>query len=330
MFAFLKNAKTAMLCGVLSLGLMVGLESAQAETEYPTKSVKIVVPFPPGGSTDALARFVGEQLQAKWGQPVVVENRPGALGAVGTEAVKKSAPDGYTILLGASYLTIAPNLYPSLPYDPQKDIVPLGVGMETPLALYASSTLGVKTLNDLTALLKAKPDGYNFASAGNGTVAHIAAEIFQRKMGVQLTHIPYQGTAPALLDVIAGRSQLIVEAVAAGKQYVKSGQLVPILVTSEKPVADLPDVETAKAAGLQDLEIKPWNVFFVPANTDKSVVDKLNADLTAVFSSPSTTEWMKERSTDAVLSTPAEFSQRIDRELAKMREIITAAGIKAN
>lgn len=315
---------------VVAFGLLFGAQSAMAEVAYPSKAVKIIVPFPPGGTTDAFARFVGEQLQAKWGQPIVVENRPGAMGSVGTEALTKAPADGYTLLLGASYLTIAPSLFSTLPYDTRKDLIPTGVGVSYPLVLYASSSLGVKTYAEALAKLNAAPDTYNMASAGNGTLAHIASELFQRDAGVKMVHIPYQGTAPALLDVIAGRAQLIFEGAASGKSYIKTGQLIPLLRSSSAKTAGFEDVPSAASVGLPTLDIAPWNVFFLRAGTDPALAAKISSDLSAVVSSPTTAKMLSEQSNEAVLSSPSDFSARIEREMKQMSDIIKSANIKAN
>lgn len=302
--------------------------AALAQPAYPSAAVTIVVPFPAGGSTDAFARLVGERLQALWNQPVVVENRPGAAAAIGTEAVAKSAPDGYTILLGASYLTLAPHLFTNLPYDPKKDLTPLGAGLSATSAVFAAPQLEAKTLDAVLEKLKAKPDGYNFASAGNATLAHIAAVRFQELTGTKLVHIPYQGTAPALLEVVAGRAHLILESVAAGLPQVKAGALVPLFIAGAGRSPSLPDVPTAAEAGLKDFIIEPWNVFFVPSATPTDIVSRLNADLAKVVDSAETREWLAARESSPILSTPEEFAKRIDAETATWGDTIQAAGIK--
>lgn len=315
---------------LLALGLVVTGADAQTSSVYPNKPVTVVVPFPPGGSSDTFARFIGEELQKRWGQPVVVENKPGALGTVGTQAVAKSRADGYTLLLGASYLATAPSLQPSLAYSPSKDLMPIGVGIEMPLALYASKSLNVTSLNDLIALLKAKPDAYNFASAGNGTLAHIQAEIFQRETGTSLIHIPYQGSAPAMIDIIAGRAQLIVDSVAVGAPYVKAGQIVPLLVTQKSNDEGFTAVPTVAEAGLPQLNLEPWNVFFAPAGTDKSIIDELSTHLTAVLSSPVASDWLKRHAASAILSNSAAFTRRLSEETSQLADIIGSADIRAN
>jgi tripartite-type tricarboxylate transporter receptor subunit TctC len=331
MLGMTKFIKKSRICNLIAAaGLLLGAHSAMAEVAYPTKAVKIIVPFPPGGTTDAFARFVGEQLQAKWGQAVIVENRPGAMGSVGTEALKKAPADGYTILLGASYLTIAPSLFSTLPYDARKDLLPTGVGVSYPLVLYASASMGVKTYAEALAKLKAEPDAYNVASAGNGTLAHIAGELFQRDAGVKMVHIPYQGTAPALLDVIAGRAQLIFEAASAGKGYLKTGQLVPLLRSSSAPITGFEAIPSAASVGLPALDIAPWNVFFLRSGTDPALAAKISSDLSAVVSSPATTTLLSEQSNEAVLSNTVDFSARMERELKQMSDIIKSANIKAN
>lgn len=302
--------------------------AAVAQTAFPAATVKIIVPFPAGGGSDAFARFVGERLQKRWNQPVVVENRPGAAAAIGTEAVAKSAPDGYTVLLGASYLTLAPHLFANLPYDARKDLTPLGVGTSIPLALFASPTLKAKTLDELLTVLKATADGYNFASAGNATLAHVGAVQFQVKTGTKLVHIPYQGTAPALLDMIGGRAHLIVEGIAAGLPYVKTGELVPILVASNQRNASLPDVPTAAEAGLGGFVVEAWNVFFVPSGTPADIVAKLNADFAAVIGEKETVAWLAERSMSPISTSPEDFAKRLADESASWGETIKSAGIK--
>ncbi len=322
------RASLALLLSLFFAGQVLSISAAQAETAFPSGTVTIVVPFPAGGNSDAFARFVAERLQKAWNQPVVVENKPGAAAAIGSEAVAKATPDGQTILLGASYMTLAPHLFANLPYDPQKDFTPVGVGTSIPLALFAAPSLNAKTLDELLAVLKAKPDGYNFASAGNATLAHIGAAQFQAKTGTKLVHIPYQGTAPALLDMIGGRAHLIVESIASGLPYVKTGELVPILVASTQRNTSLPDTPTSAEAGLDGFVVEAWNAFFVPAATPADVVTKLNADFAAVVADKATVDWLAERSMYPISSSPDEFAKRLAAESASWGETIQSAGIK--
>lgn len=306
-------------------GLMAAPATAQdAQT-------RIIVPFPPGGASDIVARYFAQRLTERaGGAPVLVVNRPGGAAAIGTEAAARSAPDGRTLLLGASYLTTAPHLFATLPYDPDRDLIPLGVGVSIPLVLYASAAFGVRTLADVLTRLRERPGAYNFASAGNATLAHIGAVLFMERTGTRLVHVPYQGTAPAMTDMISGQAQLIIDGVGAGLPHVQSGRLVPIVMTGERRSARYPDVPTAAEAGLAGFTVESWNAFFLPAGTPAPVVERIGAELAAIGGEATTRGWLGERHFEPLVEPPAAFLARMRRESAGWRDVIRAAGIRAD
>jgi tripartite-type tricarboxylate transporter receptor subunit TctC len=292
--------------------------------------VQIIVPFPPGGASDLMARYAAQRLGERRGQPVAVVNRPGGAAAIGTEAVARAAPDGNTILFGASYLAIAPHLFPNLPYDPVRDLAPLGAGASIPLVLYGSTSLGARTIAEALERLRARPDGYNFASAGNATLAHIGAALFMQQSGTRLVHVPYQGTAPAMTDMVAGRAHLIIDGIGAGIAHVDAGRLVPLMICGTERQARLPQVPSAPEAGLPDVLVEAWNAFFVPAATPAAARARLAADLAAVMSDEAARAWLAERNFVALAEGPESFARRFAAESARWAGVIRAGGIRAD
>jgi tripartite-type tricarboxylate transporter receptor subunit TctC len=291
-------------------------------------AVQIVVPFPPGGASDLIARYAAQRLQERSGQPVAVVNRPGGAAAIGTEAVARAAPDGNTILLGASYLATAPHLFPNLPYDPVRDLAPLGAGASIPLVLYGSTSLGARTLPEALERLRARPEAYNFASAGNATLAHVGAVLFMQQSGTRLVHIPYQGTAPAMTDMVAGRAHLIIDGVGAGIAHVEAGRLVPLMICGPERHPRLPEVPSAPEAGLPGVLVEAWNAFFVPAATPAAVRARLAADLGAAMSDEAARAWLAQRHFTALAEGPEAFARRFAAESARWAEVIRVGGIR--
>jgi len=247
---------------------------------YPEKPIHIVAIFPAGGTADILARTIGDKLHQSWGQPVIVENRPGASGNIAAEAVAKSAPDGYTILLGG--LTthgINPSLYRHLPYDPIRDFAPITVAAATPLVLEVNPSVPVHSVRDLIALAKSKPGELNYASFGNGTSGHLCTVLFSSLAGIEMTHVPYKGSAPAMTDLLSGRVQVMFDAIPASLPHVKAGKLRALAVTSAERSPALPDVPTVAEAALPGFEVVGWLGFFAPAGVPSSIVHKLSVEI---------------------------------------------------
>ena len=245
---------------------------------YPTKAIRVVVPFPPGGGTDIIAREVTQKVATATGWTFVIDNKPGAGGNLGVDAAAKSPADGYTIVLGqTSNLAINPTLYAKPPYNPQKDLTPIGLVASAPLVIVVPAQSAFKTLADLVAAAKAKPGDVNFASPGNGTVAHLTGEQFQRTAGVKFQHVPYKGANQALTDVISGQVHIYVSSVPSVLQQIRTGKLRPLAVSSAKRVDDLPQTPTIGESGYKGFDAVTWFGFLAPAGTPKAVVTRLNA-----------------------------------------------------
>jgi len=271
---------------------------AQDAASYPSKPIRIVVPFPPGGATDLITRKIGEKLTQKWGQPVVVENKPGANTIIGTEAVAKAEPDGYTILMTApSGLVQLPPLYPKLPYDPEKDFMPLTQIAEVATALIVPAELPVKSVKELAEYLRANPGKTSFASFGLASTQHIYGEAFKRAARADSTHVPYKGDAPAMTDVVAGRVQYMFNNPVSAMTFAKQGRVRLLAVTGEQRLPGLADVPTMAQAGYPGFEVVGWFSFFVHAKTPRAIAEKLNAELSAIIRTPEMSEFLRERGT---------------------------------
>ena len=271
---------------------------AQDAASYPSKPIRIVVPFPPGGATDLITRKIGEKLTQKWGQPVVVENKPGANTIIGTEAVGKAEPDGYTILMTApSGLVQLPPLYPKLPYDPEKDFTPLTQIAEVATALLVPAELPVKSVKELAEYLRAHPGKTSFASFGLASTQHIYGEAFKRAAKADATHVPYKGDAPAMTDVVAGRVQYMFNNPVSAMTFAKQGRVRILAVTGEHRLPGMAEVPTMAEAGYPGFEVVGWFSFFVHSKTPRAIVEKLNAELSAIIRTPEMSEFLRERGT---------------------------------
>ena len=319
---------------LLSLAMAPALSpcpvSAQAPDAWPSKPVRLLLPFPPGGPTDILGRIVSDRLSAALGQPVVVENRGGAGGNVGAEAAAKSAPDGYTILLVSNPIAISPSLYTRLNYDPQKDFAPVGLLATVPNVMVTHPSVPAHTLQEFIALAKSKPGGMNFGSGGAGTSNHAAGELFNIVAGVKLVHVPYKGVNLAMNDVLAGQIQLVVIGVPAAGPHIKAGRLRALAVIAPQRLPALPDVPTVAEAGLPNFEVTTWYGVLAPAGTPKAIVGRLNAELVRIMHSPELKDRLAAMATEPATGTPEEFAEFIKRETAKWGEVVRQAGLKAD
>jgi len=319
---------------LLSLAMAPALSpcpvSAQAPDAWPSKPVRLLLPFPPGGPTDILGRIVSDRLSAALGQPVVVENRGGAGGNVGAEAAAKSAPDGYTILLVSNPIAISPSLYTRLNYDPQKDFAPVGLLATVPNVMVTHPSVPAHTLQEFIALAKSKPGGMNFGSGGAGTSNHAAGELFNIVAGVKLVHVPYKGVNLAMNDVLAGQIHLVVIGVPAAGPHIKAGRLRALAVIAPQRLPALPDVPTVAEAGLPNFEVTTWYGILAPAGTPKAIVGRLNAELVRIMRSPELKDRLAAMATEPATGTPEEFADFIKRETAKWAEVVRQAGLKAD
>ncbi len=309
--------------------LAVMLPSLAAAQSYPTKPVHIVVPFPPGGSTDLLARKIGEQLSLVWHQPVIVDNRGGAGGTIGSDFVAKAAPDGYTLLMGVTGTNaISGALYPALPYDVGKDFAPVSLVVSAPLVLVRNPSFPAATVQQLVALLKAKPGSVSFGSAGNGTSMHLTGEMFKLAAGVHMVHIPYRGSAGALQDLMSGQLQVMFGDFLVVYPQLQAGKLDALAVTSKQRNALLPHVPTIAESGFPGFEALSWQGVFAPAGTPPAIVEQLNREINKILASPEMQEYFGSRGFTLGGSTPAEFQRFVQAETIKWAKIVKASGAK--
>jgi len=315
---------------LLVLAMIVGGTSIAQGQSYPTKPLRFVVPFPPGGPLDIMARGIGMKLQQAWGQPVVVENRPGAGGGIGADAVAKSAGDGYTLLMGAvSTHAINPWLYAKIPYDPVKDFIPVTLVAQVPNILVVNPSLPVKSVKELIAYAKAKPGTLSFASGSTGSTGHLAGELFKTMAGVDMVHVPYKGAAPAMFDLLAGQTQLMFDNIANALPQVKGGKLRALAVTTLKRSPAVPDLPTIDEAGLKGFDLTTWFGVLVPAKTPAPLVDKLNAEIVKALSSKELHERLTAMGTEPPsITSPAEFAAFIQRESAKYKQVVKSSGAR--
>ena len=311
----------------VALSLALGATPALAQ-DYPTRPIHMIVPYPPGGGTDIVARVITEPLGQALGQPIVIDNRGGAAGNVGTEAAARATPDGYTMLFTLSSHTINPKLYAKLPFDVEKDFVPIGLAANIPQILVANPSLPVNNVQELIAYAKANPGKLNFASVGTGSPGHIAGELFKLKTGVDIVHVPYKGGGPAVTDTLGGQVQLLFVSMPAAWQFVKAGRLKAFAVTSDKRSVVAPDIPTLAEAGVPDCVVNSWYGALVPAKTPPAAVAKLAAALAKVVQSSDVKERLLLQGAEATTSTPQEFDALIRDELAKWDYVIRAAKIK--
>jgi len=303
---------------------------AAAQPAYPDKPIRFIVPYPPGGGTDVIARIVQDRFAQQIGQPVIIENRGGAAGSLGTDIAAKSAADGYTVLFTLSSHTINPAIYPKLPFDTVKDFLPVGTVASLPQILVANLQFPANTVAELTALAKAKPGTIAFASVGNGSPGHLAGELYKLRTGTQLTHVPYRGGGPAVTDVMGGQVPLLWVSIPAAAQFVKQGRLKALAVSTTKRSAAFPDVPTMQEAGVADFDVDSWYAMFVPAKTPKPIVDKLNAALNAVVVDPAIKEKLLQQGSEGVGGTPQALGKIVDTEIVKWAKLAKDANIRAD
>lgn len=308
------------------LGLMALQVSAQT---YPNKPIKIVIPYGPGGAPDILGRLIGVKLQNSLGQPVVVENHPGAGGTIGTDFVAKSAPDGYTILVATTAnLSISPHLYPKLPYNALKDLTPVSLLANSPLILTISKNIPANNLKELIAYAKANPGKLNYASAGSGTIQHVAGAMFASMAGIDAIHVPYKGTSQILPDLVAGRVNLMFNSPAPMLPLVKDGSLKAIGIGSLNRSPLNPEFSTISEQGLIGFDVAPWYAFFAPTGTPPAIIARLNKDITAALALPDVKEKYADMGLEVSPSTPAELAQVTKRDYDKFGKIIKDNNIK--
>jgi len=311
----------------LLVGLLAACSGAMAQTAYPSKPVTLVVPFPPGGALDIVARALADEMRKHLGQPVIVENRAGAGGTLGSGVVARAAPDGYTVLLGSvATHAIAPGLYRKLAYDALKDFVPITQVTRSPLLVASSAKLNVATLPELIAAARAQPGKLNYASTGNGTAVHLAGEMLKSTANLDVVHVPYKGGSEAITALMTGESAYTVVNVELVLPQVRGGKARALAVTGSRRLAILPDVPTLREAGFAGAEVTTWFGLFAPAGTPKAAVDRLQRD--AATSLQTLTERFAAQGDEAVGSTPDQFAAFVRAEHAKWGKVIKDFGVK--
>jgi tripartite-type tricarboxylate transporter receptor subunit TctC len=316
--------------GALALAALAVPGLARAQGSYPDKPIRFVVPYPPGGGTDVIARIVQEKFHQLLGQSIVIDNRGGAGGSVGSDIVAKSTPDGYTVLFTLSSHTINPAIFPKLPFDTAKDFEPVGMVASLPQILVANPQLPANTVAEVVAMLKAKPGSLAYASVGNGSPGHLAGELMKLKTGTQMTHIPYRGGGPAVSDVIGGQVPLLWVSIPAAAQHVKSGRLKAIAVSTMKRSAAFPLIPTMNEAGVLDFEVDSWYAMFVPAKTPRAVIERLNKALNSVLADADVKQQLLAQGAEAVGGAPERLGQTVVAELPKWAKLAKDANIKAD
>lgn len=323
------------LSGLTTLVLLVS--SAAFAQDYPTKPIKLVVPFPAGGTTDILARAVGAELNKAWGQPVVIENRGGAGGNIGSEVVAKSEPDGYTLLMGTvGTHGINQSLYSKLSFDPVKDFAPVTLVAAVPNVLVLNTAFadknGIKDVNGFVEFLKRNPGKLNMASSGNGTSIHLAGELFKTQTGTDMVHIPYRGSAPAIGDLLGGQADLMFDNLPSALPHIKGGKLRALGVTSSQPSPALPGVPPIAQTGgaLAGYEASSWFGILAPAGTPAAIVNKLQKEIARALASPAVNEKLVAAGADPVGNTPEQFAAHINAETKKWAEVVKASGARVD
>ncbi len=301
---------------------------ALAQT-YPSKPIRLIVPFPPGGGNDILARTVGQKLTDSTRQQIVIDNRGGAGGNIGAETAAHAVPDGYTLFLGGvgSHGT-NPGLQAKLPYDPVKDFAPITLIASAPLIVVVHPSLPVKSIAELIQYAKTRPGQLNFASSGTGSIAHLAPEMFKAMAKIEMTHVPYKGTGPALVDLLGGQVQLMMNSAVSMLAQVKSGKLRALAATGAKRLAALPELPTVAESGLSGYDVASWYGLLAPAQTPRAIIDKLNHEVVAIMRTTELRDRLAAEGAEAVGNTPEEFATYIKRELTRWAAVIKSAGIK--
>ncbi|WP_038207187.1 Bug family tripartite tricarboxylate transporter substrate binding protein [Xenophilus azovorans] len=324
--AYLSRARRLLLAGALGVA---AAPFAFAQANWPTQPVKMIVPFPAGGPTDFAARLIAEKLTKSLGQPVVVDNRGGAAGMLGTTALAQSKGDGYTIgLIGNGLVTLTPYVRKDVPFDPLKDLVPLSKAVDIPLLLVANPAVPVKNMKEFIQYAKANPGRMSYGSDGQASLTHLTMEMFKHQQGIHVVHIPYRGTAQLTNDLLANTIQLSMSGIAGPLPHVKSGKLNPLAVTSVKRAAALPDVPTMIELGMKDFDVTTWFSFFAPAGVPAPIAAKLNEHINLVLKDPEVITKLRGSGMEAAPTTQAELDRIVRRYIAQWQDVIKAANIK--
>jgi tripartite-type tricarboxylate transporter receptor subunit TctC len=308
--------------------LALAAMTAMAQS-YPSKPIKIVVPYPPGGFNDTLGRTLAAKFTEAWGQPAIVENKPGANTLIGSDYVAKSPPDGYTLLIVAFPFAVTPSLIRNMPYDTVKDFAPVALAAQSPNLLVVNPSLPVKTVAELVAMAKAKPDSLSYASTGNGSSNHISMELFKSLAGVRIVHIPYKGSAPAVTDLLGGQVHVMFDNAPNVLPQVKAGRLRALAQTGATRSGVAPDLPTVAEAGVPGYELTVWFGLVAPAGTPREVIRKLNAEVLKILAMPDVRERFLSQGVEPLGSTPEQFADHIKAQMAKWGRVVRDAGVQA-
>ena len=321
-----KTTRRQLLLSTAALGLV---SAVHAQASWPARPIRLVVPFTPGGSSDILARAIGQKLTESLGQPVVIDNVPGAGGALGSDKVAKAAADGYTLLMGhIGTLAVNPAIYPKLPYDPLKDFTPVAWVANVPNVLVVHPSVPAKTLKELVAYAKSRPGKLNYASGGNGSAAHLATEYLKMQTQTFMVHVPYRGTSPAVGDLVAGQTDLLFSGAPAVIPFIKSGQLRALAVSSKKRLDALPEVPTVAESGYKDFEADQWYGVVAPTGTPVEIVRKLNTHINQALGSAELKTRLQSEGAIAVPTTPEAYGALIKREITRWLPVVKAGNIQ--
>jgi tripartite-type tricarboxylate transporter receptor subunit TctC len=313
---------------VLVFLLSIILPGVAVAQEFPVRPIRLVVPFPPGGGVDTLARTVAPRLSDILGQQVIVENKAGAAGLIGVESVVRAPADGYTIVVGSpGNMSLAPSLKPKLPYRPLEDLAPLSMGVRIATVLVVNPSVPAKDVGELLKLIRAEPGKYAFASGGPGTALHLAGELFRQQAKVELTHVPYKGTAPAMQDVMGGQVPIMF-ADPSALPFVKSGRLRALAQSTAERAPSIPDLPTIAESGVPGYSASNWYAFFAPAGTPAAIVSRLNAGLTKALAMPEVVESLRSGGMDASPSTPKELGDFLKEDIERWSTVVKAAGLE--
>jgi tripartite-type tricarboxylate transporter receptor subunit TctC len=314
---------------LLLLALAAASGNVLAAESYPTRPVRMIAPFPPGGPTDVLARTIAAGLTQAWGQQIVVDNRPGAAGNIGAEMASRAAGDGYTLLMGTvATHAINESLYAKLAFNPHRDFVAVALAAQTPSAVLVHPSIPARRFSDLMAIAKAKGKGLTYASAGIGTIGHLSIVMLNMQAGIDVTHVPYKGTGPALNDTIAGQTHFLISSTLTSMPHIKSGRLRPLAVTSAKRSAALPDLPTVAESGLHDYVVVGWAGVFAPARTPTDLVRRINADINTALSDPAARDRLLAAGSEPAALTAPQFREFALTETARWARVVKQAGIQ--
>lgn len=320
----MKAIRRHLFCAAI-LALTTG--SALAQADYPSRPIKIIVPFPAGGSTDVLLRLIQPKLVKQLGQPIVIENKSGASSTLGADFVAKAVPDGYTLLVGTLHHTVAQVVFPKLPYRIDTDLVPIGTLAMIPNVVIVNSKVPAKNVAELVALTKANPNKYNYGSAGPGSAHHLIGEVFKLQTGAKLTHIPYRGSAPAVADLLGGQVSVMFDTTPSAIPHIKSGKTRALAVTTATRSTALPDIPTLAEAGVPGIDIGTWYGFMAPAGTPAAIVERIHAETSKIMNDPEVQKQLKAQGIEPMPGTPAEMQARIKRELAEFSVQVKKANL---